>query len=205
MFFWKRKYKQIRHWIEILHGRYLFHIKVAIPWNARTEGEEFIKIGKDCVFQKHIWLEVIRSPELDRSNKPRLIIGDRVSIEEFVHIGCLTKIEIGNDVLMGSKIYISDHNHGIYSGELQDSPYIPPKQRKLTQGEPIRIGDRVWIGEFVTILPGVTIGEGAIIGAMSVVTHDIPPNTIALGSPARVVKRWDESLKEWVREDNSRA
>ena len=106
---------------------------------------------------------------------------------------------------MGSKIYISDHNHGIYSGELQDSPYIPPKQRKLTQGEPIRIGDRVWIGEFVTILPGVTIGEGAIIGAMSVVTHDIPPNTIALGSPARVVKRWDESLKEWVREDNSRA
>jgi lipopolysaccharide O-acetyltransferase len=57
------------------------------------------------------------------------------------------------------------------------------------------IEDNVWLGEFVSILPGVTIGKGNIIGANSVVTQDIPPYSIAVGTPARVAKRFDEIQK----------
>ena len=116
-----------------------------------------------------------------------------------MHIGCNHRIVIGDDVLMGSKIYITDHNHGVYRGDNADSPAIPPADRRLTEGESVEIGARCWIGEFVTILPGVTIGEGCIIGSHSTVTHDIPANSIAVGSPARVVKVWDETLGQWVK------
>ncbi|WP_296954760.1 hypothetical protein [uncultured Dialister sp.] len=183
-----------------LHGYYHFHTRVALPLNARTGGEKYIHIGKQCGFSTHLWLQAYdtyKGTQLQHF-KPEIIIGDRVSIGEFVHIGCITRIDIGNDVLMGSKIYITDHNHGNYSGVNQSSPFQPPLKRCLLEGKPIKIGDRVWIGEFVTILPGVTIGEGTIIGTHSTVTHDIPPNSIAVGSPARVIKRWNELQSKWI-------
>ena len=129
---------------------------------------------------------------------PRLIIGDNVSLSEYVHIGCVNPIELGNNVLMGSNIYITDHNHGVYRGAHPDSPDVAPTQRPLTEGESIIIEDNVWIGEFCTILPGVTIGYGSIIGSHTTVTHDIPPKSIAVGSPAKVIKQWDEEKGAWV-------
>ena len=147
-----------------------------------------------------MWLEAVTDYEAaGQFFSPQLIIGDRVSVGEYVHIGCNHRIVIGDDVLMGSKIYITDHNHGVYRGEDADSPAIPPVARRLTEGESVEIGARCWIGEFVTILPGVTIGEGCIIGSHTTVTHDIPANSIAVGSPARVVKRWDENKGKWLR------
>ncbi|TYZ27786.1 acetyltransferase, partial [Selenomonas caprae] len=121
------------------------------------------------------------------------------NIGEYVHIGCTHRVVIGNDVLMGSKIYITDHNHGVYRGDECDSPDSLPADRRLTEGECVEIGDRCWIGEFVTILSGVTIGEGCIIGSHSTVTHDIPKNSIAVGSPAKVIKQWDKTSKKWLR------
>ena len=64
---------------------------------------------------------------------------------------------------------------------------------------PIEIGNKVWIGESVIILKGVRIGNGCVIGAGSIVKHDIPENCIALGSPAKVVKRFDAAQKKWKR------
>jgi acetyltransferase-like isoleucine patch superfamily enzyme len=108
------------------------------------------------------------------------------------------KVTIGNNVLMASKIYISDHNHGDYSGDVQDSPLIHPSIRKLSYSA-VEIQDYVWIGEMVSILPGVTIGEGSIIGANSVVSRSIPPFSIAVGAPARVVKSYNHILGRWER------
>ena len=65
---------------------------------------------------------------------------------------------------------------------------IPPIDRPLFSKGNIYIGKNVWVGEKVTVLPGVHIGEGSIIGANSVVTHDIPPYSIAVGIPAKVIK-----------------
>lgn len=181
----------------LVFGRW--DIRIA-PMGARILGCRYMKIGESFFAGRGLWLQVV----VDYSSKvrnsvPNLIIGDRVSVGEYVHIGCNHRVVIGNDVLMGSKIYITDHNHGIYRGDNQDSPQVPPADRKLTAGESVEIGERCWIGEFVTILPGVTIGKGCIIGSHSTVTHDIPANSIAVGSPARVVKQWNEKEKKWLR------
>ena len=129
---------------------------------------------------------------------PHLKIGDRVSMNDDVHIGCALSIMIGDDVLLAGKIFISDHNHGEYRGPRQDSAYSLPSDRALGLA-PVVIGDRVWLGEMVSVLPGVTIGEGSIIGSNSVVSRNIPPMTIAVGSPARPVKYFDSSTGTWKR------
>lgn len=170
------------------------------PIDTQIIGLKHMSIGCRFTAGKGLWMQVVRDfPRACQNFSPQLIIGDRVSIGEYVHIGCNHYVYIGDDVLMGSKIYITDHNHGVYRGERQDSPDIPPANRPLTEGESVIIGARCWIGEFVTILPGVTIGEGSIIGSHSTVTHDIPANSIAVGSPARVVKQWDETEQQWLR------
>lgn len=171
---------------------------VRIYPDSRLVGLEYMDIGQEFEAGRGLWLETVT--EYSRACQvfsPKLIIGNRVCVGEYVHIGCNHRIVIGDDVLMGSKIYITDHNHGVYRGDDVDSPAIPPSARRLTEGESVKIGARCWIGEFVTILPGVTIGEGSIIGSHSTVTHDIPANSIAVGSPARVVKVWDEDTRQW--------
>ncbi len=168
------------------------------PIDAQIIGLKHMSIGCRFTAGKGLWMHAVRDyPRTGQIFSPQLIIGDRVSIGEYVHIGCNHYVYIGDDVLMGSKIYITDHNHGVYRGERQDSPNIPPANRPLTEGKSVIIGTRCWIGEFVTILPGVTIGEGSVIGSHSTVTHDIPANSIAVGSPARVVKVWNESIGQW--------
>ena len=119
-------------------------------------------------------------------------------VNENVHIAATHSVTIGDDVLMASRIYISDHHHGNYSGEVQSSPDMTPKDRPLTADAKVVIGDRVWIGEMVSVLAGVTIGEGCIIGSGSVVSKDIPPHCIAVGSPARVIKRFDFMENKWI-------
>lgn len=127
-----------------------------------------------------------------------LIIGERVQINDYVHIGAIERVSIGNDVLIASRVFISDHNHGRYDQKnAQSSPDIPPAHRPLVSA-PIIIEDRVWIGENVCIMPGVRIGAGAIVGAGAVVTCDLPPDSISVGIPARVIKCYDREKDEWL-------
>lgn len=126
-----------------------------------------------------------------------LFIGENCEFGDNVHIVAHEKVKIGKDVLIASKVFISDTNHGNYKGEVQDSPYTHPNNRILVT-KPVYIGDRVWIGENVVILPGVTIEDGCIIGANSVVNTDIKKNTMVAGSPARVIKIYDEKEKKWL-------
>ncbi|CAN8070770.1 unnamed protein product [Agarophyton chilense] len=90
------------------------------------------------------------------------------------------KVIIGNNVLVGPgvHIYTAMHPHDVKTRHY----------RNLEMAQPVTIGSNVWLGGKAIILPGVTIGEGSIIGAGSVVTKDIPPFSMAVGNPARVVK-----------------
>ena len=125
-------------------------------------------------------------------------IGKGVMAYHNLHIGAIDSVTIGDDVLIASGVYISDHSHGDYSSNnLQSSPLTPPVARPLAS-KPIVIGDNVWIGERVVILPGVSVGKGSIIGAGSVVTKNIPSYTIAAGSPAKPTKVFDFDNKVWV-------
>lgn len=133
------------------------------------------------------------------SSQPVLFIGHHVQINDSVHIGAIEQVVIGDYVLIASRVFISDHNHGNY--QVQDElsrPEKPPADRPLSSS-PVHIGNNVWIGEMVCILPGVSIGDGAIIGANSVVTKDIPSNSIAAGNPARVIRVFDASTQTWKR------
>ncbi|WHF53053.1 DapH/DapD/GlmU-related protein [Chryseobacterium gotjawalense] len=134
----------------------------------------------------------------DNLNSQKIIkIGNNVEINDNVHIAATDRIDIGNNVLIASNVYISDHNHGIYKGIIQDSPLSKPNDRDI-YSSPVIIEKNVWIGQYVCVLQGVTIGEGSIIGAMSVVNKDIPPYSIAVGSPAKVVKKYDFKNKIWI-------
>lgn len=158
-------------------------------------------VGQDLRVGRRCRIETISSHN-GVTYTPRLKIGDRVSMNDDVHIGCALSITIGNDVLLAGKIFISDHNHGDYSGTFQDSAKSSPGDRALGLA-PVVIEERVWLGEMVSVLPGVTIGEGSIIGSNSVVSRDIPPMTIAVGSPARPVKYFDSVSGTWERIERS--
>jgi acetyltransferase-like isoleucine patch superfamily enzyme len=114
-------------------------------------------------------------------NSGKLQIGTNFSMNCFSRIICLNSIKIGNNVMLAEFVSIIDHDH----------TYHLVNDKISLNGHttsPIIIGDNVWISDKVSILKGVTIGNNVVIGANSVVTKDIPSNSIAVGCPARVVK-----------------
>jgi lipopolysaccharide O-acetyltransferase len=157
-------------------------------------GAERISIGRNFTTGVGVRLETIGG-----GKELCLVIGDHVQLNDAVHIGAIERVEIGDHTLIASRVFISDHNHGIYDVRNVDSiPGVPPINRPLISS-PVKIGCNVWIGEQVCILPGITIGDGAIIGAGSVVTKDVPERSIVAGNPAKVIRVFDESIGEWRR------
>jgi len=123
--------------------------------------------------------------------KGSISIGDCCLICPGVRISSATGITIGDSCMMASSVYITDADwHGIYDR----TDYIGGT-------EPITIGNNVWIGDSAIVCKGVTIGDNSIVGAGSVVTRDIPANTIAAGNPAKPVKELDPSLPMRTRAD----
>jgi acetyltransferase-like isoleucine patch superfamily enzyme len=111
-----------------------------------------------------------------RTVTPRIIIGAGTYINRDVFIDAAERIEIGRDVLIGPACYITDHDHGLVD-------------RSQLINQPSQIENGAWLGAHVIVLKGVTIGAGAVIAAGSVVTRSVPPGCLAMGSPARVVKK----------------
>ena len=122
----------------------------------------------------------------DQHFKPRLILHDHVVVQAMCHIGCTDRVEIGEWSTMGARCYITDHTHG---GTSREELLLPPRKRPLVSRGPVKIGKYVHLGEGVCVMPGVTIGDYSVIGAGAVVTRDIPPFSIAVGSPAKVIKQ----------------
>ena len=156
-------------------------------------GRKYIDFGKNLTTGVGCRFDVFPSGK----NMPTVKFGKDVQINDHVHIVGMKSIEIGNNVLMASHVFISDNSHGSYKGDSQDSaPTIPPTERSYYMS-PIKIGDNVWIGEGVVVMPGVTIGKGCVIGAHSIVSKDVPEYTIAVGAPAKVIKRYNFDTNHW--------
>lgn len=163
---------------------------IRLPFDIRNN--RFIIIGKG--FTTGVGCRIEAYPI---ENKTVLKFGIGVQINDYVHITAMEKVEIGNNVLIASKIFISDCSHGSYIGDQNDSsPLIPPDKRKLTV-KPVIIEDNVWLGEFVSVLPGVTIGMGTIVGANSVVSKSLPSYVIAVGTPAKPIKKFNFKSQRW--------
>ena len=148
---------------------------------------KYFKIGAGTSFGKMVVLTAWDKHGVDEVYTPEVIIGKDCNFGDYLHLTCINKIEIGNNVLTGRWVTISDNGHG--ETTLNDMQ-IPPLKRVLSSKGPVKIGDNVWIGDKASILSGVTIGEGAIVGANSVVTKDIPPYCVAGGNPAKIIKRF---------------
>ncbi|AZI23391.1 acetyltransferase [Chryseobacterium taklimakanense] len=165
---------------------------VRFPIDVRNK--QYIDFGKNLTTGFGCRIETF--PENKTAGKI-LRFGNDVQMNDYVHITAMQSVKIGNNVLMASKIYISDCSHGSYSGDINDStPDSVPSERPLFS-KPVVIEDNVWLGEFVSVLPGVTIGKGTIVGANSVVSKSLPPNVIAVGSPAKPIKKYNFETKIW--------
>lgn len=124
---------------------------------------------------------------------PRIVFGDRCYVGYHNTFLAAADIVIGDEVLMASNILISSENHST-------DPESPiPYMNQPLRAAPVRIGDGTWLGERVMVMPGVTVGKRCVIGGGSIVTKDVPDYSIAVGSPARVVKTYDFERHEWVR------
>jgi maltose O-acetyltransferase len=107
-----------------------------------------------------------------------------IGARTFANFGlvCLdvARVTIGDDVQIGPNVQLLTPTH----------PVEPePRRAKWEAAAPITIGDNVWLGGGVIVCPGVTIGANTVVGAGAVVTRDLPPNVVAVGNPARVVKQ----------------
>ena len=122
----------------------------------------------------------------------RLFVGEGTYIGPFSHIsGTENRIFVGRKVLIAPRVYISTTNRRY---EDVDTPIID--QGYVSKGDVI-IEDESWIGINSCILSGVRIGRHSIIGANSVVTKDIPPYSLAVGNPAKVIRKYDFNTKKW--------
>ncbi|HEY8519461.1 MAG TPA: acyltransferase [Gammaproteobacteria bacterium] len=135
--------------------------------NARN-----VRIGARCLFQDSIYIRA--------GLHGRITIGDRVAVNSFCQLYGHGGIEIGDESQLGPGTLITTTEHDYSDRNLRE------------RFAPVKVGRHVWVGANVTILAGVTIGDGAVIGAGAVVRQDVPPRTLAVGVPARVVKELGE-------------
>ena len=147
-------------------------------------GTKYFNIGNNSSFGKFSVITAWDKYEGELFN-PEVYIGQNCNFGDYLHLTCINKIAIGEGVLTGRWVTITDNGHGETDF---DNLSIQPVKRKLYSKGPVIIGNNVWIGDKATILPGVTIGDGAVIAANSVVTKDIPPFSVAAGNPAHIIK-----------------
>lgn len=175
----------------ILH-RYSFkHVgqKVLIFSPLKIVGKGNISIEDNVHIYYKTWLMAL---PVTGEKECKLEIGSGSTIGNFNHIIASHRIIIGENVLTADKVYISDNIHNY------DDINTPIKEQQIVQKKDVYIGDGSWLGENVCVI-GATIGKHCVIGANSVVTKDIPDYSVAVGSPARVIKRYDLEKKEWTK------
>lgn len=158
-----------------------------------------ISIGENTIFGNGLYLDawdVHYYRDISSENKRKfvslkkqildcqLIIGTGCAFGAYNHITCANRIIIGDNLLTGKWVTITDNSHGYTDKNVL---MTNPIYRPLLSKGPVIIGNNVWIGDKVTILPNVKIGDGAVIAANSVVTKDVPSYSVVGGTPAKIL------------------
>lgn len=164
--------------------------RVCPPFHSGST--ENVHIGSNSTINAGSWLECVPAYGGTKYN-PRLDIGNGTYVGHRAHIIACSHMRIGDNVVIADNVYISDNLHGF------EDVSMPILGQPLVNSGRVIIEDEVWLGERVCVLPNVTIGKHSVIGANSVVTKDIPPYCIAVGVPAKVIKRYDFNTKKWER------
>lgn len=161
----------------VFFGSFGYGTKIIRP--MRIIGKKNMFIGKYVRILNGARLEAVSEYHGQRY-APRLIIGDRTTIEQCCHIIAADELWIGQDCVFSAFVYIADCNHQYIPGTRINDTDLEIKKTK--------IGNGVFIGIGARILPGVTLGDGCVIGANAVVTHDVPERAVVAGVPAKIIK-----------------
>lgn len=163
---------------------------IRFPFEVR--GRRFISFSTNLSTGRYCRIEAY-------SDKGKVLnFGHNCQLNDNVHIVAAESVVLHDNVLIASRVFISDLNHGSYSGELQSHPSEVAAKRILFTS-PVTIKSNVWLGEGVVVLPGVTIEENVIVGANSVVTKNLESNAIYAGNPAKLIKKYNFSTEAWER------
>jgi acetyltransferase-like isoleucine patch superfamily enzyme len=141
--------------------------------SVNREGKSFIDIGANSYLCSSCVIKAFNG---------WIKMGHDCTVNEFAVLHGDGGLEIGNDVRIAAQVRIIAMNH------IYDDPEVPIRLQGI-RANGIKIEDDVWLGIGTTVLDGVTIGKGSVIGAGAVVTKDIPPYSIAVGVPAKVIKK----------------
>lgn len=172
------------HWIKHYLGHLGKNSAIGIGCQLQGGGQKNISIGDNTILVSHNILGCWTSHN-GHDYSPHIIIGNNSAIGEYTQISAVKEVKIGNGVLTGRFVYISDNNHGT---SLISDLKIAPSKRNLYVKGPVVIEDNVWIGDKASILSGVTIGKGSIVACNAVVTKDVPPYSVVAGVPAKIIK-----------------
>lgn len=168
-----------------------FGDKSSVLFPLNLDGIENISIGDRVNVAYKSWLAAV--PHTGES-KCELVIGEGSSLGNFNHIYATKSIVIGKNVLTADKVYISDNLHGY------ENITMPIIHQPIKQIPTVIIGDGTWLGENVCVI-GAKIGKNCVIGANSVVTKNIPDYCVAVGAPAKIIKRYCFEKNEWLKTD----
>lgn len=156
-----------------------------------------VKLGPNSVLRvldavPGSWLRHPEGKHVEQTFDAEIHIGHRVTATAALQVIAHERITIEDDVMFAANVFLCDGLHGYERGD------VPYKYQGIFRIAPIHVGRGSWLGQNVVVMPGVTIGELSVIGANSVVTKDVPPQSIAAGAPARVLRRWDPEAERWV-------
>ena len=162
---------------------------ISYPY-ASIYGEAHIEIGSGTMIGAYNTIAAGFAPDQNLGDRCIIRIGDRVVLGRGSHIVGHEHIEIGDDVYTGPYVYITDQNHTYRDPDL-------PIGRQWPTEAPVSIGAGSWLGTNVVVLPGANIGRNVVVAAGSIVRGEIPDRCVVAGSPAKVIRRFDE-VEGWV-------
>lgn len=178
---------------KIFSGFYHFGWKVAIGKGVTFLNPQYISIGKYANIDSFSNLGVINKKYIYKfkNNKPSIIIEEKVGIGQGTLIYAIRSVHIKKYAMLGPYCLICDYDHDYKNIRL------PISHQPFTNINPVVIEKGVWIGAHVTICSGVKIGKNSVVGGGSVVVKNIPPYSLAVGIPARVIKKYNLKSKTW--------
>lgn len=151
-------------------------------------GWAYVSIGKKTLIGEQSWLNINGRKEGFK----------HIKIGNFCYVGRRNFFSSSKELIMCDFVMTNNECKFLGSNHVFDDPRSPYISTGTTNDEVQKIGVNCWIGTGSTVLGNVEIGYGSIIGAGSVVTKDIPPFSIAVGNPCKVIKRYDFEVKEWI-------